>query len=295
MKIAHWFLLIALTAISSCSSQPKPEKSLSPNTMLWEISGKQLAQPAYVFGTMHMLCAEDARLSAALKNLMPFLKQIYFEVDLDDMVQVFGSLKSMAMQNGTTLKTLLPAADYEKVERYFSSHSALPFSMIQNYKPMLLAAMVEEAQMPCKETNGMEMSILSEANKYHLEINGLETMAFQAGLFDSIPYAEQATELLAAVESVKSKHEQMDTLLLNYRTQDLEKLNVMMTAGGEGLEHKYLDLLLYARNKRWAGQFEAISKKGPLLIAVGAGHLPGENGLLALLRQKGYTVTPLKN
>ncbi len=63
----------------------------------------------------------------------------------------------------------------------------------------------------------------------------------------------------------------------------------------QGEEGKYLDLLLYKRNRNWVAQFDTIATKSPTLFAVGAGHLPGAQGVLELLRKKGYTVKPLKN
>lgn len=278
----------------SCQSQPPLPKALNDNTLLWEISGKGLKQPSFVFGTMHMLCPEDAKLSLSMHLVLDRVKQLYFEVDMDDMVQVFGSLTALAMKDGTKLSDLLSAEDYEKVKNYFDGKLPLPFAMMESYKPMLLSAMIEEQSLPCKATNGMEMVILEESNKRKLEVKGLETMAYQAGLFDSIPYKEQAEELVKAIDSSSVEDGTVDSLLHTYRAQNLEKINDL-TVHTEGTEGKYLDLLLYNRNRNWASQFDTIATNNPVLIAVGAGHLPGKEGLLDLLRKKGYKVTPLKN
>lgn len=140
----------------------------------------------------------------------------------------------------------------------------------------------------------MELVILDESNKRKLEVKGLETMAFQAGLFDSIPYEEQAKELVTAIDSADVQKSSVDSLLKTYRSQDLKGIE-QLTTGAEGLEGKYLDLLLYKRNRNWASQFDTIAKKNSVLIAVGAGHLPGKQGLLELLKKKGYKLTPIKN
>lgn len=293
MKL-KWFGVIFSFLSISCHSQPKLEIAPDNNTLLWEISGKGLKSPSYIFGTMHMLCPEDAKLSPAVKLVLDRVKELYFEVDMDDMVQVFGSLSAMAMQNGTRLKDLLTPEEYGRVRSYFEGKLPLPFTMMENYKPMLLSAMIEEQNLPCKATNGMEMVILEESNKRKLEVKGLETMAFQAGLFDSIPYSEQARELVTAIDSAGSQHGSVDSLLNTYRAQDLKGIE-QLTSHAEGAEGKYLDLLLYKRNRNWASQFDTIAAKNPVLIAVGAGHLPGSQGVLELLRKKGYKVTPINN
>ena len=279
---------------ASCQSQPQLERAAGNNTLLWEISGRGLKAPSYFFGTMHMLCPEDAKLSGALMQVLDRVKQLYFEVDMDDMMQMFGSLKAMNMRNGTRLQDLLSMEEYERVKKYFEAKSQLPFSMIENYKPMLLSGLIEEQELPCKSTNGMELVILEESNKRKLEVNGLETMAFQAGLFDSIPYKEQAAELVKAIDSASTQRGSIDTLLQTYRKQDLKMIEEL-TNREQGEEGKYLDLLLFKRNRNWAEQFDTIAIKSPVLFAVGAGHLPGKEGVLELLKRKGYTVTPIKN
>jgi uncharacterized protein YbaP (TraB family) len=293
MKMKWLGVLLGFLSIS-CQSQPPLPKALNNNTLLWEISGKGLKQSSYVFGTMHMLCPEDAKLSLSMHLVLDRVKELYFEVDMDNMVEIFGSLTALAMKDGTKLSDLLTPEEYERVKNYFDGKLPLPFAMMENYKPMLLSAMIEEQSLPCKATNGMEMVILEESNKRKLEVKGLETMAYQAGLFDSIPYKEQAEELVKAIDSSQVKDDTVDSLLQTYRTQNLEKINEL-TMHAEGAEGKYMDLLLYNRNRNWAGQFDSIALKNPVLIAVGAGHLPGKQGLLALLRSKGYKVTPVKN
>jgi uncharacterized protein YbaP (TraB family) len=293
MKYKWWGLVLTFLGVA-CQSQPKLEHAMGNNTLLWEISGKDLPAPSYFYGTMHVLCPEDGNLSPSLLQVMDRVKDLYFEVDLDDMVQVFGSLKAMNMNNGTKLQDLLTPEEYNRVKNYFDAKGVLPFAMVENYKPMLLSGMIEEEMLPCKSTNGMEMVILGESSKRNLQVKGLETMAYQAGLFDSIPYDVQAAELVKAIDSISTQRDDVDSLLQTYRTQNLAAIEEL-TSRDEGLEAKYLDLLLYNRNRNWVAQFDTIATKSPTLFAVGAGHLPGGNGVLELLRKKGYTVTPLKN
>ena len=293
MKI-KWVTLFLSFLTASCQSQPPLPKASNNNTLLWEISGNGLKNPSYVFGTMHMLCPEDAKLSPTMQLVLDRVKELYFEVDMDDMVQMFGSLSSLAMKNDTKLSDLLTEDEYNRIKKYFEGKLPLPFAMMENYKPMLLSAMIEEQSLPCKATNGMEMVILEESNKRKLEVRGLETMSFQAGLFDSIPYKEQAKELVKAIDSSGVPDASIDSLMITYRAQNLDQIE-KLTSSAEGVEGKYMDLLLYKRNRNWVKQFDTIAIKGPVLIAVGAGHLPGSQGVLQLLRKKGYKVTPIKN
>lgn len=284
---------LALLGIS-CTSQPAPEKAADNNTLLWEVTGNGLTNPSYFFGTMHLLCSEDAAISPNFKKVINKVGQVYFEIDMDDLVQMFGGMGAMAMLDGKKLKDLYNEADYEKIKGWFEKHGQLPFSLIENFKPLLLSSMVGEEAMACPQKDGMELRIMELANKRKLEIKGLETMGFQAGIMDSIPYDEQAKELLESIDSAGSQKKMMQQLVAEYKGQNLDSIEAL-TKSEEGGVSKYLDLMLYSRNRNWADQFGDIAKGKSTLFAVGAGHLPGEEGVLNLLRKKGYTLTAMKN
>jgi len=284
------------TTSKNKSTNGKPAKAgVLENTLLWEISGNGLEKPSYLFGTMHLLCADDAKLSVNLKKAIREADRIYFEIDMDDMSQMIGAMKYARMNDNTKLSDLLTKEEFARVKAYFDkSKSILPFSMMERLKPYMLTSLIGETGMECEQTNGMEMIIMQEANKYDKEIKGLETAEFQASLFDSIPYEKQAKELLNYIDSMDFHKNSTSELVKVYREQDLKKMEALTvkTEGGIG---QYLDLLVYNRNRRWLEQLKTILSEKCTLVAVGAGHLPGENGMISLLRKAGYTVKPLKN
>lgn len=284
--------LLALLGIN-CSSQ-SPEKAINNNTLLWEVSGKGLKHPSYFFGTMHILCPEDAAISVNFQKVINKVDQVYFEIDMDDLAQMFGSVGAMPMKDGKTLKDLYNEKDYQKIKTWFTEHGQLPFNMLENFKPMLLSSMVSESAMDCPQKDGMELKIMELANKRKLEIKGLETAAFQAGILDSIPYEEQAKDLLESIDSIGQQKKMMYQLATEYKSQNMDSIDAL-TKSEEGGMKKYLDIMLYDRNRNWVKQFANIASEKSTLFAVGAGHLPGEQGVLNLLRNMGYTLTPLKN
>jgi uncharacterized protein YbaP (TraB family) len=133
---------------------------------------------------------------------------------------------------------------------------------------------------------------LSKENKK--EIKGLETMQFQASVFDSIPYEWQAKELLKNIDSFSVYKKEFDDMLSSYKDQRLDSMQTMLSQSEFGAG-EYEDLLLNDRNKNWVAQLNTIMKKESVFVAVGAGHLIGEMGLINLLRKAGYKVEPLEN
>ena len=291
-----WVIVFLVPFTLACRAQSNDDLPLAPNqqSLLWKISGNDLATPSYILGTMHILCPADARLSPQLQKVINKVSVVYFELNLSDMGQMFEGIKAMGMKGDTTLKDLLTEAEFQKVASYFEGKSPMPFALLQRFKPLLLSALLAEQHMPCESTNGMELAIMAQATQQKKEIQGLETMAFQSSLFDNIPYALQARELLKAIDSLDASKAEVAKMLDAYRRQDLEALE-RLSQDEAGEMAGEMDALLYNRNRNWVQQFDTIAVKGSVLIAVGAGHLPGEKGVLALLRQKGYTVQPLLN
>jgi uncharacterized protein len=267
----------------------------SNNSLLWELSGKGLAAPSYLYGTMHMVCAEDTKMSEGLKAAIKKAKQVYFELDMDNMEEMMSVLKYARMNNGLKISDLVSPEDYQKLEDYFKNNkSVLPFGMMSRFKPYFITAIISEGIMGCKKKVSVEQMIMAEARQYDKEVNGLETLEFQASIFDSIPYEKQAQDLVEYVDSIDKFKEITMKMVEMYRKQDINNMDSLMEQSDPGMM-QYMDVLLYDRNKRWASQIPEQAFNMPTLFAVGAGHLGGEKGVISLLKQQGFTVRPLDN
>ncbi|NOT51227.1 MAG: TraB/GumN family protein [Chitinophagaceae bacterium] len=293
MKRISSVLLVSLLSVAAFGQNNKEN-----NTLLWKISGNGLEKPSYLFGTIHMLCADDAVLSRNMKKAISECDEIYFEVDMDNMFEMLGAIGKMKMLGDTTLKDLLNAEDYKKVKKYFEEKgSLLPFAMLETFKPMLAASTLEQGSMPCDNTAMMEQVIMEEAKQSDKKINGLETMAYQAGVLDSIPYKLQAQQLVDYINNAGKEDKEsklMKDMFDAYRSQDLKKLEDLMVEADAGMS-SFIDIMLYHRNQNWVKKLKDLLPKKSLVIAVGAGHLPGEKGVINLLRKEGYKLSPIDN
>ena len=111
-------------------------------------------------------------------------------------------------------------------------------------------------------------------------------------MFDSIPYDVQAKELLKSIDSLATYRRYFDTMVTVYKQQRLDELAKQMNDPEFGMAEQQ-DVLLDRRNKNWVDQLKLLMKEKSLFVGVGAGHLPGEQGLIQLLRKAGYTVEPV--
>jgi uncharacterized protein len=297
MKKSFWLTLLTVVGLVTGNAQKKSSGD-DTNTLLWRVSGKNLSKPSYIFGTMHMICANDIELSDSLKSAIQNSDNVYLELDMDDMWQMMGAMMHMNMKGDTTLSDLLTPEDYKKVKNYFKDHDGLiPFSMMERYKPLLVESMIMEQAKPCDNMIVIEQLVMNEAKKSGKEIKGLETFDYQLAIFDKIPYKLQAQQLVQMVDEAKAgsgaDEDEVKVLTDAYRKQELNKMDELTKADPSIGE--FTDILLYDRNANWSKKLQELMPGSGLVIAVGAGHLPGLKGVLNLLRQAGYTVEPVKN
>lgn len=291
-KLFLWFGLVLMGIAALAQVQ-------EDKTLLWRVSGNNLTKPTYIFGTIHLLCAEDIQLSDSLNAAISNADKVYLELDMDNFFEILQVANKMKMRNDTTLSDLLTKAEYEKVKLFFREHNnGFPFSMVETFKPMLLAFTLMQPSTNCTNAVAMEQLVMKEAKKRRKEIKGLETMAYQFSIFDSIPYKIQAQQLVTFVENYGKKNEaqsEFEELTSAYKQQDLKKLEELTSKDEDMGIAGFADIILYNRNKNWVTKLNELMPGKSLVVAVGAGHLLGEKGIISLLKKAGYKVEPVEN
>lgn len=295
MKPLYFFCLILYSGFVHAQINSNSLKTnADTNTLLWEISGNGLKTPSYLFGTFHLLCKEDINFSAALKQAISNSNEVYLELDLDDPATLMGGLMLMNMKDGKKLKDLYSDSAYKRVTDFFKDSLKTPISLFQRMKPEFLEALLYPKMMPCNATGSIEEALMEFAKDAGKKIKGLETMAFQASIFDSIPYEKQAEELLHTIDSMQQARIYFDLMLTAYKEQRLDKIESIINNPAFGSTENQ-DILLDNRNRNWVTQLKEIMKTESVFTAVGTGHLVGKTGLIALLRAVGFTLKGLEN
>lgn len=287
--------------LSSCSSaQPvKKAEDALPQSLLWKIEHKDLSEPSYLFGTIHMIPKEDFFLPTGLDDAFAKSNDVVFEIDLDDMSGVgslMGMLSNLMMKDNVTLNKLLTTEEYNEVAGYFEK-MGLPMIMLNKVKPMFLSMLAEinmdPSAMQSDDIVSYEMELYERAQTDGKEVAGLETMNYQMSLFDSIPYRDQALMLLDAVRGTNLESDLFDETVLLYKTQNIQKMSDMILSSGSDESEVYENVLLKNRNQNWIPVMSKMMPEGPVFFAVGAGHLAGEYGVINLLKEAGYKLSPV--
>lgn len=292
------FLVLVLINMAACSSSkktaavttPPKEEVVIENALLWQVSGKGLASPSYVYGTIHIICKEDFQFSATLKEKFREAKNIYLELDMDD-PNMMMKMASLSIMKGKSMKDLMSPEDYSFLTAYVKDSLGMPMMLFNKMKPITLMSLLYTKALPCSASESYEQTMVAMAKQQKKDIRGLEKIEDQMGVFDKIPDSVEAKMILDMIRQMPEQKKQFAQMVDAYKKEDLRSLSNAMSESPEwkGFE----DIMLSNRNKNWIPVMEGAMKESTTLFAVGAGHLYGKEGVIHLLRQAGYTVTPV--
>ena len=267
----------------------KEDKSL-----LYEISGNGLAQPSYLYGTIHIICKDDFVMNEATKQKFSEAQQVYLEIDMDDPKMMPEMMKSMYMTDGSTLKTLMSEADYQKVSQFFKDSLKTNIGMMDKMKPFVLSSMTIPKLIACP-SQSYEETFVKMAKNENKEVLGLETVQEQFGALDKMGMKKQADLMLVKmVENWNEGKQELKQLITDYKNQDVEAMLEDMEKS-KTMDAEFEEDLLATRNQNWIPKIQKIAKEKPTFFAVGAGHLGGKKGVITLLRESGFTVKAIMN
>ena len=279
----------------------KPENIVpTEKSLVWQISGKGLKKTSFLYGTIHMIPKNEFELPGAIREGLDNVRRVTFEIDMKDMTNLRSQMSLLTkafMAGGKTLKDLLNAEDYKLVKAKMAE-KGLPGGMFERMKPLFLSTLFTSEDDNPAAGGGMtsvEMELYRMSKNRKLESAGLETAAYQMSVFDSIPYTAQAKMLvdgLRSMDTTTTGGGELDELLRLYRDQDISAMQTMI--GADSGMGQYEDLLLKKRNQNWIPIMSRMMAEKPTLFAVGAGHLGGPFGVVALLRKAGYRVEVAK-
>lgn len=260
----------------------------SENSLLWKISGNGLKEPSYLFGTIHITC--DATLADKVKTALDKTQQLCLELDMDDPTMQVEMMNSMMMQNGVTMKSLAKPDDFKAVDAFLTANVGFSAEMLNTVKPFMVTAMLYPKMLNC-DMQSVEAELIKIAKAQNEEVIGLETVGEQLAIFDAIPYQEQMNELvITAKDNMQRDKAELAEMMTLYKSENVEAMISFTEKSPNAMTSKYSDVLLKKRNQNWISRMTTIATNKPTFFGVGAAHLGGKDGVIALLHKAGFTV-----
>lgn len=294
--------ILAVLIVTSASAQ-----------LLYKISGKDLKAPSYIIGTFHLANATFVDKIAGVKDALTATDQVFGEVPFDDMLNP-DTLKviqaAMMLPDGQTLKTVLSAEQYKKLDAVLTQMMGVGLSNPQvsaqmgKMSPAALSAQLQVLMFMQKHMgefdplHGFDQYFQTQAKHNNEPIGGLETVAFQiALLYKSYDMQRQVEQLMCMIDNMDFYEKIVEKMAQAFYAQDINALKAAMeeklgnTCDATPKEWaQFID----NRNADWVRKMPAIMAAKPTFFAVGAGHLPGPKGVLQLLKDIGYTVEAVR-
>lgn len=276
--------------------------------LLWKISGNGLQKPSYIVGTYHLAPVSFADNIPGLKDALASTEQVYGEVIMADMTSPENMTKvqaAMMLPEGQTLDKLYTADEMARINALLKNIlgadmtnpmiaqqlGRLTPQALQTQLGILMYLKTHTGFNPNETFDGYFQKEATTKNK---AVGGLETIDFQINtLFKGMSMERQKELLLCLADNQEFNMEQTENVVKAFFAQDLEGIEKAMdakmnnTCDGTPAEK---DMLINNRNAEWIKQMPGIMKQKSTFFAVGAGHLPGDKGVLALLKKAGYTV-----
>ena len=268
--------------------------------LVWKISGNRIKKPSYILGTHHgcpfTYCDSIPGLMKAfdkVDNIIGEINMIEFAEMSPERMQKMQAM--MMMPADTSLLSLFSTEEAAKVNEWLGKKMGASLEMLSVMKPMTIMVTVQNKEM--MEVIP-EIATMTTIDKYMQTlgqrkgktIGELETADYQMELLYGNSLEEQADALLEMIDHGDSKG-LLQQLTNAYKSQNLDTLWKVFQEQMTGYEY---DAIVKVRNLNWEKQMKELLPKQSTLFVVGAGHLPGESGMINLLREAGYKVKPVK-
>lgn len=271
--------------------------------LLWKVTAPGSETPSYIIGTHHLAPQGMIDSVGGLQDAIKNVDVVYGEVDMSGLNgEVQQKMMAVMMAPAdSTLNKVLSKEQYDSVgavvNKYFNGMATI--DQLAMMKPVAISTQIALMQNMVafpgfNPAEQFDTRIQQQAAALGKGTDGFETIDFQLGLLYGDPISEQADALMKAVRHDEESVEMSRRLSQAYVAGNLDAMLELIMDKELGMDEDSAEKLIYARNANWAEALKAIVPAKPVLVAVGAGHLPGEKGLLNLLRKNGFTVKPVE-
>lgn len=278
---------ILYICIFICSIVVNAQEKKLENSVLWKIEHKDLAEPSYLLGTIHIMCESDFSIPEKVLKAFHKTKSLVLETDLSDTAALQKMQQSM--MSGNKLSETLSKEKQHYLDSLLKKELNISLEMVNSYSLTTIYTLLIQQSAACSSKKMYEFELISMAKKEQKNIGGLEALDAQMNFFEK---AYPEAFLWQQIELFHVYKKEFAKMVKSYKKEDITQLFLGLK------DERFFNAnaekwLLTHRNKNWVKQMPAMMQKESTLFGVGAAHLVGENGVIHLLRKQGYKVTPV--
>jgi len=283
----------AIAALATVLTGAMPAVRAAGHSFLWKVAGK--GGTVYLVGSVHLLPKDFYPLNPPLEAAYKDSDVLVEEVDLAEMMAPEMQLSLLTrgqLSSSESLDKILSPSTMEALKARLDSLGALAGPLMR-LRPWLLALMVDslEWQKQGFDPNfGLDKHFYDQAREDKKDVKGLETVNDQISIFESMSAQQQDHLLAETLKDLDTEQANMNKMIAAWRIGDAPAVEKIVLSDIQKESDLYQRLLVN-RNKNWMPKIEELfARKRPAMVVVGAAHLVGPDGLLAMLKNKGYTI-----
>ena len=285
-------IVVVLSTLTFCTTAAAQGTSTG-KSFLWKVHAG--AKVLYLAGSVHALGADAYPLSAAYESAFAAAGTLVEEINLAEAEQLAAAPLLLAKgiyTDGRTFEGVV-AKDTATLVAGRLKNTGIPPEMIRMMKPWMVMLMITafEAQKAGLDAAlGLDKYFFDKAKAASKPVIALETAESQIDRFDQMPESLQEQMLRSTLMELEVQRDSVAAMIGAWRRGDAPTLEKMALSSFDGYRGAYNSLIV-ERNNNWMPQIEAcMAKPTPCFVVVGAAHLVGPDGLLALLKKKGYRI-----
>jgi uncharacterized protein YbaP (TraB family) len=287
-------LSFVLSSVQLIYAQEVTEFPMQKSSLLWKIEGPSLKKGSYLFGTMHLIEKEYFIFPENLKKITSKCDVLVMEIA--GLPSQPEALRYLQLQQGAILD---PFSKEQRDSILLWAKTTLNMNeesfnaALGKMKPFVLVQMATQLNFMGK-TESYEKTLEMIAKENGLQVKGLETLAEQMALFDNLKKKDEVELVMEAIRDKKKSIQRAVEMEKIYVSQNVDSMYLaVVSAEGSVISDEQLKFL-DERNEKWIPQIIEMLKNQKCFIAVGAAHLGGPNGVIRLLEEKGYKITPVQ-
>ncbi len=287
-------LMGAVVCWSALALQAMPPKEVpeSENSLLWEISGNGLEEVSYLYGTIHVRDSRAFRFGDSVMTALDRCEAIVLELLPDDLRQ--SGMDMDLYLRDSSLHDLLAPADAQLLDSLLLARSGIGLEAVKKLKPIFVAVTLSTGSLRQDRAVTVDEFLYAEARKRDIRGIALEEVEEQLDALATMSLQQQAETLMETARNIDKYDSLINQMVESYAAGDLLELSRVLDEASAQLEDSvFMNALFSERNTVMTERVAALVHKQPSFVAVGAGHLPGEEGLLQLLRAEGFHVRPI--
>lgn len=288
-----WLIIYALSALAA-----QPQVSIAPMSaavalgkgLCWKIE-KGSQKPGYLYGTMHIGDPRVTTLSPKVQKIFDQSTSVSLEV-LMDYASMAALMKGMMYTDGQTLEGFIGKPLYAKLVHALSKYGANE-RIVKYMRPWAVMGIMS---LPEMQGEALDLQLYTNAQKMGKAVYGLETAEEQIQKLNAISKQAQIDIIKSLIDDQLTVEDMFKDFLQLYLDRDLQGLMDYTNQFSEqypAFAASFNSSIIDDRNVLMVERMQPRLKEGNAFIAVGALHLPGEKGILYLLEQRGYKVTPV--